>query len=113
MLFSWTTNLLLPFLLQEGRRLKMSFNNDPVAIPMIERNPNDLPEMDTSDPKTLNGEAVLSFYNISYQETVHCDSLFCKKPHVIERLSNIRYVHKLETTTLNNFSTNTDFLCCQ
>ncbi|KAK7816465.1 hypothetical protein U0070_007882, partial [Myodes glareolus] len=78
----------------EGRRLKMSSNNDPVAIPMIERNPNDLPEMDTSDPKTLNGEAVLSFYNISYQETVHCDSLFCKKPHVIERLSNISGIMK-------------------
>ncbi|XP_041497951.1 ATP-binding cassette sub-family G member 3-like isoform X2 [Microtus oregoni] len=72
----------------------MSSDNDPVAIPMIERNPNDLPGIDTSDLKTLTGEAVLSFHNISYQETVHCGLPFCKKPCVIERLSNINGIMK-------------------
>ncbi|XP_037065144.1 ATP-binding cassette sub-family G member 3-like [Peromyscus leucopus] len=67
----------------------MSSNNDPVAAPMIERNPNDLPGMDTSDPDTLTGEAVLSFHNISYGETVQSGFLFHKKTRVIERLSNI------------------------
>ena len=82
----------------------MSSDNDPVAIPMIERNSYDLPEIDTSDLKTLTGEAVLSFHNISYQETVHHGFLFCKKPRVVERLSNIRYVYEAESTALNNFS---------
>ncbi|XP_057628507.1 ATP-binding cassette sub-family G member 3-like [Chionomys nivalis] len=72
----------------------MSSNNDPVAIPMIERNPHDLPGIDTSDLNTLTGEAVLSFHNISYQETVHCGLPFCKKPCVIERLSNINGIMK-------------------
>ncbi|XP_052591971.1 ATP-binding cassette sub-family G member 3-like [Peromyscus californicus insignis] len=67
----------------------MSSNNDPVAIPMIERNPSDLPGMDTSDPDTLTGEAVLSFHNISYRETVQSGFPFRKKTRVIERLSNI------------------------
>ncbi|XP_035309023.1 ATP-binding cassette sub-family G member 3 isoform X2 [Cricetulus griseus] len=72
----------------------MSSNNDPVAIPMIERNPNDLPGMDTSDPKTLTGEAVLSFHNISYRETVQSGFPFRKKTWVIERLSNISGIMK-------------------
>ncbi|XP_041497958.1 ATP-binding cassette sub-family G member 3-like isoform X1 [Microtus oregoni] len=72
----------------------MSSDNDPVAIPMIERNPNDLLGIDTSDLKTLNGEAVLSFYNISYQETVHSDFPFCKKTRVVERLSNMSGIMK-------------------
>ncbi|XP_051054479.1 ATP-binding cassette sub-family G member 3, partial [Phodopus roborovskii] len=72
----------------------MSSNNDPVTIPMIERNPNDLPGMDTSDPKALTGEAVLSFHNISYQETVQSGFPFCKKMCVIESLSNISGIMK-------------------
>ncbi|XP_052591970.1 ATP-binding cassette sub-family G member 3-like [Peromyscus californicus insignis] len=67
----------------------MSSNNDPVTIPMIERNPSDLPGMDTGDPDTLTGEAVLSFHNISYRETVQSGFPFRKKTFVIERLSNI------------------------
>ncbi|XP_037065142.1 ATP-binding cassette sub-family G member 3-like isoform X2 [Peromyscus leucopus] len=67
----------------------MSSNNDPVAIPMIEKNPNDLPGMDTSDPDTLTGEAVLSFHNISYRETVQSSFPFCKKTEEKETLSNI------------------------
>ncbi|EGV92982.1 ATP-binding cassette sub-family G member 3 [Cricetulus griseus] len=73
----------------------MSSNNDPVAIPMIERNLNDLPGMDTSGPKTLTGEAVLSFHNISYRETVQSGFPFRKKTWVIERLSNIRLLDVL------------------
>ncbi|XP_059131297.1 ATP-binding cassette sub-family G member 3-like [Peromyscus eremicus] len=67
----------------------MSSNNDPVAIPMIERNPSDLPGMDTSDPDTLTGETVLSFHNISYREMVQSGFPFRKKTEVKERLSNI------------------------
>ncbi|XP_052591552.1 ATP-binding cassette sub-family G member 3-like isoform X1 [Peromyscus californicus insignis] len=67
----------------------MSSNNDPVTIPMIERNPSDLPGMDTSDPSTLTGEVVLSFHNISYGETVQSGFPFRKKTEVIRRLSNI------------------------
>ncbi|XP_052591567.1 ATP-binding cassette sub-family G member 3-like isoform X2 [Peromyscus californicus insignis] len=67
----------------------MSSNNNPVTIPMIERNPSDLPGMDTSDPDTLTGEAVLSFHNISYGETVQSGFPFRKKTEVIRRLSNI------------------------
>ncbi|XP_059131293.1 ATP-binding cassette sub-family G member 3-like [Peromyscus eremicus] len=67
----------------------MSSNDDPVAIPMIERNPSDLPRMDTSDPDTLTGKAVLSFHNISYRETIQSGFPFRKKTEVKERLSNI------------------------
>ncbi|XP_076402959.1 ATP-binding cassette sub-family G member 3-like isoform X1 [Peromyscus maniculatus bairdii] len=67
----------------------MSSNDDPVAIPMIERNPSDFPGMDTSDPDTLTGEAVLSFHNISYRETVQSGFPFRKKTYVIGRLYNI------------------------
>ncbi|XP_037065145.1 ATP-binding cassette sub-family G member 3-like [Peromyscus leucopus] len=67
----------------------MSSNNDPVAIPMIERNPSNLPGMDTSDPNTLPGEAVLSFHNISYRETVQSGFSFRKKTEEKERLSNV------------------------
>ncbi|XP_076402954.1 ATP-binding cassette sub-family G member 3-like isoform X3 [Peromyscus maniculatus bairdii] len=69
--------------------LEMSSNNDPVAIPMIERNPSDLPGMDSSDPDTLTGEAVLSFHNISYRETVQSGFPFRKKTEEKERLSNV------------------------
>ncbi|XP_041497911.1 LOW QUALITY PROTEIN: ATP-binding cassette sub-family G member 3-like [Microtus oregoni] len=72
----------------------MSSNNDPVVIPMIERNPNDLPGMDTGNPRTLTGEAVLSFHNISYQETVQSGFAFRKKTRVVERLSNISGIMK-------------------
>ncbi|XP_036056974.1 ATP-binding cassette sub-family G member 3-like isoform X1 [Onychomys torridus] len=67
----------------------MSSNNDPVAILMIEGNPSDLPGMDTSDLSTLTGEAVLSFHNISYRETVQSGFPFRKTTEVKERLSNI------------------------
>ncbi|XP_076402971.1 ATP-binding cassette sub-family G member 3-like isoform X1 [Peromyscus maniculatus bairdii] len=67
----------------------MSSNDDPVAIPMIERNPSDLPGMDISDPNTLTGEAVLSFHNISYQETVQSGFPFRKKREEKDRLSNV------------------------
>ena len=74
----------------------MSSNNDPVAIPVTEVNPSDHPGMDTSDQNILTGEAVLSFHNISYLETVQHGFACCKKKtSVIERLSNIRYVHEL------------------
>ncbi|OBS59621.1 hypothetical protein A6R68_09257, partial [Neotoma lepida] len=73
----------------------MSSNNDPVEISMIERNPSDLPGMDTSGPKTLTKEAVLSFHNISYRETVQSGFPFLKKSYVIERLSNIRLLDVL------------------
>ncbi|CAH6880921.1 ATP-binding cassette sub-family G member 3 [Phodopus roborovskii] len=69
----------------------MSSNNDPVTIPMISRNRSDLPGM---DPKKLTGEAVLSFHNISYQETVYSGFPFRKKMGVIERLSNISGIMK-------------------
>ncbi|XP_059130854.1 ATP-binding cassette sub-family G member 3-like isoform X2 [Peromyscus eremicus] len=72
----------------------MSSNNDPVTIPMIERNPSDLPGMDTSDPDTLTGVAVLSFHNISYRETVQSGFPFRKKTRIIERLSNINGIMK-------------------
>ncbi|CAO2639107.1 ATP-binding cassette sub-family G member 3, partial [Lemmus lemmus] len=72
----------------------MSSDNDPVAIPMIERNPSDLPGMDTSDLNSLTEEVVLSFHNISYQETVQSGSECCKKTTVIERLSNISGIMK-------------------
>ncbi|KAL1789447.1 ATP-binding cassette sub-family G member 3-like [Sigmodon hispidus] len=72
----------------------MSSNNDPVAILMLERNPKDLPGMDTSDLSTLTGEAVLSFHNISYRETVQRGFPFRKKTYVIERLSNINGIMK-------------------
>ncbi|KAL1764647.1 ATP-binding cassette sub-family G member 3-like, partial [Sigmodon hispidus] len=65
---------------------EMSSNNDPVAIPMLESNPNDLPGMDTSDLNTLTGEAVLSFHNISYPETV--------QRGFPQRLSNINGIMK-------------------
>ncbi|OBS75731.1 hypothetical protein A6R68_17818, partial [Neotoma lepida] len=73
----------------------MSSNDDPVTIPMIERNPSDLSGMDTSDLKTLTGEAVLSFHNISYREIVQSGFPFCKNIWVIERLSNIRLLDVL------------------
>ena len=73
----------------------MFFNNDTVTIPMIERNSSDHPEMDTSDLKSLAEEAVLSFHNISYQETVQSGFAFRKTTRVIERLSNVKYVHEL------------------
>lgn len=60
----------------------MSSNNDPTVIPMIERRHSDLPETNNSDRRTLTEEAVLSFHNISYKETV-------QKTRVIKRLSNI------------------------
>uniref|UniRef100_A0A8C2LI19 ATP binding cassette subfamily G member 3 n=1 Tax=Cricetulus griseus TaxID=10029 RepID=A0A8C2LI19_CRIGR len=72
----------------------MSSNNDPVVIPMIERISSDLPVMDTRDPETLTGEAVLSFHNISYGETVQSGFPFCKETCVIERLSNISGIMK-------------------
>ncbi|XP_041497961.1 ATP-binding cassette sub-family G member 3-like [Microtus oregoni] len=72
----------------------MASNIDPVAIPMIESNPNDLPGMDTSDQNTLTGEAVLSFHNIKYQETVQSGFPFRKKSFMIERLSNMNGIMK-------------------
>ncbi|XP_040603487.1 ATP-binding cassette sub-family G member 3-like [Mesocricetus auratus] len=72
----------------------MSSKGDPVKITMIERNPNNLPGKGTSYPKTLPGEVVLSFHNISYQETVSGEFPFCKKTLVIERLSNISGIMK-------------------
>ena len=74
----------------------MSSNNDPVTVPILEINPSDLPEMDTSDLNSLAEEAVLSFHNISYQETVQSCFLFSQKTSVREKLSNIRYVHEVE-----------------
>ncbi|XP_041497977.1 ATP-binding cassette sub-family G member 3-like isoform X1 [Microtus oregoni] len=72
----------------------MSSNNDPVIIPMLERKHNDLPGMDASNPNTPTEEAVLSFHNISYQETVQHGFSFFKKTCVIERLSNINGIMK-------------------
>ncbi|KAK7816453.1 hypothetical protein U0070_007870 [Myodes glareolus] len=72
----------------------MASNSDPVAIPMIESNPSDLPGMDTSDQNTLTGEAVLSFHNISYRETVQSGFAFRKKTFMIERLSNMNGIMK-------------------
>ncbi|KAK7816462.1 hypothetical protein U0070_007879 [Myodes glareolus] len=75
--------------------LEMASNSDPVTVPMIESNPSDLPGMDTSDQNTLTGEAVLSFHNISYRETVQSGFAFCKKTCVIERLSNMKLLDVL------------------
>nr|XP_048303103.1 ATP-binding cassette sub-family G member 3-like isoform X2 [Myodes glareolus] len=72
----------------------MSSNNDSVTVPMTESNPSDLRGMDTSDQSTVTGEAVLSFHNISYGETVQRGFPFCKKTHVIESLSNISGIMK-------------------
>ncbi|XP_075799470.1 ATP-binding cassette sub-family G member 3-like isoform X2 [Microtus pennsylvanicus] len=72
----------------------MSSNNDPVTVPILEINPSDLPEMDTSDLNSLAEEAVLSFHNISYQETVQNYFLFSKKTSVREKLSNISGIMK-------------------
>ncbi|KAH0500175.1 ATP-binding cassette sub-family G member 3 [Microtus ochrogaster] len=80
----------------------MSSNNDPVIIPMLERKQNDLPGMDASDPNTLTEEAVLSFHNISYQETVRHGFSFCKKTCVIERLSNIKKEEPFEMSSNND-----------
>ncbi|XP_034365068.1 ATP-binding cassette sub-family G member 3-like [Arvicanthis niloticus] len=71
----------------------MASNNDPTVIPMIERHPCDLAETNTSDPKTLTGEAVLSFHNISYRETVQRGFLLRKKTS-IETLWNINGIMK-------------------
>nr|XP_048283880.1 ATP-binding cassette sub-family G member 3-like [Myodes glareolus] len=72
----------------------MFFNNDPVTVPMIERNSSDPPEMDTSDLNSLVEEAVLSFHHISYQETVQSSFACCKHACIIERLSNISGIMK-------------------
>ncbi|XP_041910081.1 ATP-binding cassette sub-family G member 3-like [Arvicola amphibius] len=85
----------------------MSSNNDPVAIPVTEGNSDDPPGNsddltensvdlleNSNDPSTLRREAVLSFHNISYQETVQCGFPFCKKTRVVERLSNISGIMK-------------------
>ncbi|XP_057628891.1 ATP-binding cassette sub-family G member 3-like [Chionomys nivalis] len=71
----------------------MSSNNDPVAVPGTEGNSNDLLE-NSNDPSTLPREAVLSFYNISYHETVQHGFPFYKKTHVVKRLSNISGIMK-------------------
>ncbi|XP_017176394.1 ATP-binding cassette sub-family G member 3 isoform X1 [Mus musculus] len=73
---------------------EMASNNDPTVISMIERHLCDLPETNTSDLKTLTEEAVLSFHNISYQETVQSGFPLRKKAYVIERLSNISGIMK-------------------
>ncbi|NP_001121783.2 ATP-binding cassette, subfamily G (WHITE), member 3 isoform X2 [Rattus norvegicus] len=67
----------------------MSSNNDPIVIPMAERRHSDLPETNTSDPETLTKEAVLSFHNISYRETVQSGFPLRQQTRVIERLSSI------------------------
>ncbi|XP_052054586.1 ATP-binding cassette sub-family G member 3-like isoform X2 [Apodemus sylvaticus] len=72
----------------------MATNHDPTVIPMIERHRCDLPETNTSDPETLTEEAVLSFHNISYRETVQSGFPLRKKTQVIERLSNINGIMK-------------------
>ncbi|XP_052055420.1 ATP-binding cassette sub-family G member 3 isoform X2 [Apodemus sylvaticus] len=72
----------------------MATNNDPTVIPMIERHRCDLPETNTSDAETLTEEAVLSFHNISYRETVQSGFPLRKKTQVIERLSNINGIMK-------------------
>lgn len=56
---------------------------------MTERHHSDLPETNTSDPETLTREAVLSFHNISYIETVQSGFPLCQKTRVMERLSSI------------------------
>ncbi|XP_034364650.1 ATP-binding cassette sub-family G member 3-like isoform X1 [Arvicanthis niloticus] len=71
----------------------MASNNDPTVIPMIDRHHCDLAETNTSDLKTLTGEAVLSFHNISYRETVQHGFLRWKKT-LIEMLSNINGIMK-------------------
>ncbi|GAB1303461.1 ATP-binding cassette sub-family G member 3 [Apodemus speciosus] len=73
---------------------EMASNNDPIVIPMIERHRCDLPETNTSDLKTVTEEAVLSFHNISYGETVQSGFPLWKKTQVIERLSNINGIMK-------------------
>ncbi|XP_055450516.1 ATP-binding cassette sub-family G member 3-like [Psammomys obesus] len=72
----------------------MSSNDDPIVIPMPERNPSDPPGMSASGQKTLAEEAVLSFHNISYGETVQNGFPLCKKTYVVERLSNISGIMK-------------------
>uniref|UniRef100_A0A8I6A653 ATP-binding cassette, subfamily G (WHITE), member 3-like 3 n=1 Tax=Rattus norvegicus TaxID=10116 RepID=A0A8I6A653_RAT len=67
----------------------MSSSNDPTVIPMAERRYGDLPETNTSDPETLTEEAVLSFHNISYRETVQSGFPLRQQTHVMERLSSI------------------------
>ncbi|EDL99482.1 rCG37867 [Rattus norvegicus] len=67
----------------------MSSSNDPIVIPMIERRQGDLPETNTSDPETLTKEAVLSFHNISYRETVQSGFPLRQQTRVMERLSSI------------------------
>lgn len=67
----------------------MSSSNDPIVIPMAESRHSDLPETNTSDPETLTEEAVLSFHNISYRETVQSGFPLRQQTHVIERLSSI------------------------
>ncbi|KAL1764273.1 ATP-binding cassette sub-family G member 3-like, partial [Sigmodon hispidus] len=89
-----TTTDVISVLRRKEEPPEMSSNNDPVAIPMLERNPNDLPGMDTSDLNTLTGEALLSFHNISYRETVQIGFPFRKKTFVIRRLSNINGIMK-------------------
>ena len=81
----------------------MSSNNDSVAVSVTGGNSSDLPG-NSNDAHTLTGEAVLSFHNINYQKTVQHGFPFCKKTRVVERLSNIRYVHEAESTALNKFS---------
>ncbi|XP_031192922.1 ATP-binding cassette sub-family G member 3 isoform X2 [Mastomys coucha] len=72
----------------------MTSNKDSFVISMMERHRSDLPETNTSDLKTLTEEAVLSFHNINYRETVQSGFLLCKKTRVIERLSNINGIMK-------------------
>ncbi|XP_076793972.1 ATP-binding cassette sub-family G member 3-like isoform X2 [Arvicanthis niloticus] len=71
----------------------MASNNDPNAIPKKERHHCDLAETNTSDLKTLTGEAVLSFHNISYRETEKSGFLLCTKTQ-IKRLSNFNGIMK-------------------
>ncbi|XP_055463374.1 ATP-binding cassette sub-family G member 3-like [Psammomys obesus] len=72
----------------------MSSNDGPIGNPMTERNPSDHPGMSASGQKTLAEEAVLSFHNISYRETVQSGFPLCKMTHEIERLSNISGIMK-------------------
>ncbi|CAO2639101.1 ATP-binding cassette sub-family G member 3, partial [Lemmus lemmus] len=71
----------------------MSSNNNSVAIPMIKRNSSDHPGMDTTD---LTREAVLSFHNISYRETVQRGFPFCKKKKTCDK-NTIKYQWDHET----------------
>ncbi|KAK7816455.1 LOW QUALITY PROTEIN: hypothetical protein U0070_007872, partial [Myodes glareolus] len=72
----------------------MSSNNDSVAVSVTGGNSSDLPG-NSNDPNTLTRKTVLSFHNISYQETVQHGFPFCKTTHVVERLSNIRLLDVL------------------